>query len=258
MERLAAALQGDTPMVSDLHALTDEVGGRPTGSAANRRSVEWALGRFREAGVAARAETFTMPRMWLERSARATIGGDAAFPVRVAAMPFSVATPAAGLTAPVVDGGTGGQEDFRRLGAAARGAFVLVETSELKDLEGLFREYAEAALVEARAFAAGAAGVVYMSSRPRGLLYRHGASRGPKNAAPMLIMDREGAGRVLRLLRDGRKLTLHAVIDVQDGGEYPARNVIAEIPGRERPSERTSIRGTWARARSTTGATWPC
>jgi Zn-dependent M28 family amino/carboxypeptidase len=47
-------------------------------------------------------------------------------------------------------------------------------------------------------------------------------------------MDREAAGRALRLLRDGRKLTLTAVIDAQDGGAYQAQNVIAEIPGRER------------------------
>ena len=36
-------------------------------------------------------------------------------------------------------------------------------------------------------------------------------------------MDREAAGRVLRLLRDGRKLTLTAVIDAQDGGPYEAQ-----------------------------------
>lgn len=237
VERLTAALQGHTPMVADLRTLTDGIGGRPTGSEANRRSVEWALERFREAGVPAHAETFSLPRLWLERSARAAIGGDAAFPVRVVAMPFSAGTPEGGLTAPILDGGRGGDGDFRRLGEAVRGAFLLVETHELTDLEGLFREYGEAAVTERRALGAGAAGVVYMSSRPRGLLYRHGAALGYKNTAPLLTMDREAAGRVLRLLRDGRSLTLSARIDVQDGGAYEAQNVVAEIRGRERPEE---------------------
>lgn len=52
--RLVAALLGDTPMAADLQALTDGIGGRATGSEANLAAVEWALARFREAGVDAR------------------------------------------------------------------------------------------------------------------------------------------------------------------------------------------------------------
>ena len=71
--RLVAALLGDTPMTSDLETLTDRIGGRPTGSEANQRAFEWALSRFKEAGVQARKEAFQMPGLWLERSARATV-----------------------------------------------------------------------------------------------------------------------------------------------------------------------------------------
>ena len=165
--RLVAALLGDTPMLSDLETLTDRIGGRPTGSAANQRAFDWALERFREAGVAARKEPFQMPGLWLERSARATVKGDGvAFIPRVAALPFSVATPGSGLTAPLVDAGRGTEADFATLGGRARGAFVLIETDELLDLDGLFREYVEAGHIERRAIAAGATGLVYMSSRP--------------------------------------------------------------------------------------------
>ena len=71
--RLVAALLGETPMTSDLETLTDRIGGRPTGSDANRRAFDWALERFKEAGVEARKEPFQMPGLWLERSARATV-----------------------------------------------------------------------------------------------------------------------------------------------------------------------------------------
>jgi hypothetical protein len=232
--RLSAALQGETPLAADLRALTDDIGGRATGSEANRRSVEWALSRLREAGLDARRETFTMPRLWLERSSQARIGGEASFPARVAAMPFSAG---GAFSAPLLDVGFGTEADFARVGTAARGAFLLLETHPLLDLAGLFREYAESAAIDRRALAAGAAGVVTQSSRPRGLLYRHNAPQGEKNARPMLIMDREAAGRALRLLREGRRLTLSADIDVQDGGPYSADNVVAEIRGRERPEE---------------------
>ena len=81
---------------------------------------------------------------------------------RMAAMPFSAATPATGVTAALVDGGRGSEHDFSLLGAKANGAFVLVEQDELKDIDGCFKEYADAAEIESRAFAAGVAGVVYV------------------------------------------------------------------------------------------------
>ncbi|HEX6107176.1 MAG TPA: hypothetical protein VFZ26_16440, partial [Gemmatimonadales bacterium] len=171
--RLVGAMLGDTPLAKDLEALTDRIGGRPTGSPANLRSVEWALERFRAAGVEARREPFRMPGLWLERSASASVRGDGVgFSPRVAALPFSTGTPAAGVTAPLVEAGKGSEEEFGTLGSRAKGAFVLIETAELEDLEGLFHEYTEGRNIEERAIAAGARGLVYMSSRPNNLLAR--------------------------------------------------------------------------------------
>ena len=236
--RLAAALLGDTPMVRDLQTLTDSIGGRPTGSEANRRAFDWAHARFREAGVDARKEPFQMPGLWLERSARATVkGGGVSFAARVAALPFSTATPASGLTAALVDAARGAEADFAALGGRAKGAFVLVETEELADLDGLFREYVEAGHIERRAIAAGAAGLVYMSSRPGNILARHNAALGWANRHPMMMMERDAAARALRLLRSGVPLTLSAVLDIRSGPAYTTHNVIGEIRGATRPNE---------------------
>jgi carboxypeptidase Q len=238
VERLIGALLGNTPLTTDLETLTDEIGGRATGSQANLRGSEWALGRFREAGVTARREAFTMPGLWLERSATATVRGEGVeFRPRIAALPFSTATGPAGVTLPLVDAGRGADSDFARLGGAARGAFVLIETDELKDLDGLFREYAEAVGIEWRAFQAGAGGLVYMSSRPNDLLARHNASTGLKTTHPMFMMERDAAARALRLLRAGKRLSLTAVLDLQTGPAYQSYNVIGEIRGRSRPEE---------------------
>ncbi|ADO69102.1 M28 family peptidase [Stigmatella aurantiaca] len=237
-ERLVATFLGDTPLLRDLQSLTDEIGGRATGSPANLRSVEWALARFREAGIPARKESFTLPALWLERSARATVSGaDVRFSPRVAAMPFSTATPPGGLAAPLRDAGHGSEKDFLSLGARAQGAFLLVETQELKNIDDLFREYAEAADIEQRAFAAGAQGVVYMGSRPGNQLYRHNVSVGERNTRPMLVMERDGALRAMRLLRGGAALTLTAEIELQSGPAYESHNVIGEIRGTTRPDE---------------------
>ena len=236
--RLVAAMLGDTPMVRDLQTLTDSIGGRPTGSAANQRAFDWVLQRFREAGVEARKEPFRMPALWLERSARGTVKGrGVTFDVRVAALPYSTGTPAAGLTAPLVDAGRGTEADYAGLGSKAKGAFVLIETDELLDLDGLFREYTEAGDIERRAIAAGAAGLVYMSSRPGNALARHNAALGWENRHPMMMMERDAAARALRLLRAGVPLTLTAVLDIRSGPAYTTHNVIGEIRGSTKPDE---------------------
>ncbi len=236
--RLVAAMLGDTPLIEDLRVLSQEIGGRATGSPANLRGVEWALGRFGEAGVTARREAFEMPGLWLENSASATVHGDGVrFSPRIAAMPFSAVTSAAGVSAPLVDAGRGTAGDFERLGTEARGAFLLVETEKLVDINGLFREYGEAYAIERRAVSAGARGVVYMSSRAEGVLYRHNSSLLGAEARPMLVMERGAARRTLGLLRAGHALTLTVTLDLQVGPPYESYNVIGEIRGSSKPDE---------------------
>lgn len=238
LDRLVSALLGATPLEADLHSLTDRIGGRATGSQQNLRSVDWALERFRDAGVTARKESFQMPSRWLERSASATVNGpDFSFSPRIAAMPFSAATSADGKTAPLVDGGRGSADDFAKLGAKARNAFVLIEQDELKDVDGLFAEYNLTAEIEPRAFDAGVAGLVYIGSRASAILYRHNVSVGAKNTRPMMVIERDGGLRALRLLHDGTPLTLTAKLNLDTGGPYESYNVIGEIPGTTKPGE---------------------
>ncbi len=236
--RLVAAMLGTTPLIEDLRVLTDEIGGRATGSEANERAVAWGVETFRAAGVEARAEPFEMPELWLETSAAARIeGAGVRFAPRVAAMPFSADTPEGGTSAPLVDAGTGTAADFARLGETARGAFALIGMPILEDIPGLFTEYIEASEIEERAFAAGVAGLVYMGSRPGNQLYRHNASYGPDNEHPMVVISRDAATRALRLLAAGTELTLTLDLDLETGGAYTSHNVIGEIRGSELPEE---------------------
>lgn len=239
-DSLVAAMLGDTPIIGDLRELTDTIGGRATGTPANEEAVEWALETFQGAGVTAVAEPFVMPMRWHERQSSATITGDVEFAAQVVAKPFSMATPPAGLRAPLVDAGLGTEEDFERLGNRAADSWALVATPVLDDvagLAGLFAGYGNAAAVEGRAVDAGVAGLVFMSSRPQNLLYRLFASRGIDNTLPILVMEREQAERAQRLLRKGRGLELQATIDVEREAGYEARNVIGEIRGDERGDE---------------------
>lgn len=238
VDRLVAAMLGDTPIIDDLRELTDDIGGRPTGTDANQQAVAWALEKLRQAEVKVTTEDFKMPYQWQEKAAFATISGDVNFDPHVVAKPFSTAVDAG--AARLVDGGSGSADDFSRLGDAAKGAWVLIETPELNDdigLGGLFGLYANARQFEARAKTAEALGVVQMSPFPKNLVYRQFASTNYANDLPLLVMDREHAMRALRLIRSGRSLSLGATIDIDAGYSYSATNVIAEIPGTTRADE---------------------
>ena len=176
-------------------------------------------------------------------------------------MPYSIGTTgAAGASGAVVDGGRGAEADFTRLGTSARAAFVLIEQNELQDVEGLFRASNETAAIEQRARAAGVAGLLYMSSRASGILYRHNVAIGPANTKPMVILERDAARRVQRLLRAGSALTVTLNLDVDASANVDADNIVAEISGTTDADEivlwaRISTRGTSAPARSTTEPT---
>ena len=236
-DKLVGAMLGDTPIISNLQELTDRIGGRVTGSASNLAAVDWVLEKFEEAGVSATRESFEMPSQWQEREVTAKISGDVTFATNAVAKPFS--TGAKNLTAPLVDGGQGTPDDHARLGKSAKDAWILIETPVLDDvvgLGGLFTEYGAAAATERLAFEAGAAGIVFMSSRPKNLLYRL-PILSAKSRQPNLLMEREDAKRAQRLLRDGNLLTLTATIDVDSGYAYQSANVIGEIRGSSRPEE---------------------
>jgi hypothetical protein len=142
-----------------------------------------------------------------------------------------------GLTAPVVDAARGTPADLDRLGDAARGAFLLVETGVLTDVAGLFQEYADATDFESRALPLGVAGIIYVGSRPNNILYRHNASQGPDNTHPMVVIERDAGTRLLRLLRSDADLSVTLRIDIEGGEPYESYNVIAEIPGTSAPEE---------------------
>ena len=179
-----------------------------------------------------------MPSQWRELEASARVIGNVSFSTRVVAKPFSAGT-GGPLQAPLLDGGPGTADDFERLAETADGAWVLVETPVLDDeigLAGLFAEYNDAAATARLAIDAGAAGIVFMSSRPRNLLYRLPilSSRG---RLPMLVMERENAKRAVRLLRSGESLALQATIRIDDRYTKLPSNVIGEIRGSSRPEE---------------------
>jgi carboxypeptidase Q len=226
---------GDTPLAKELEELCDTIGGRPTGSPACTRAIAWAEERFRALGLHVMRESFELPVLWLPGTVDVLVTAPERFVVRGAAAPASAST-VAPLEAPLVDVGEGSAADFARLGKRAAGAVLLVHQREMKTFEQLFEEYLKSGPLMANAHTAQAAGVLLESTRLRGLLYRHPVEFGLLAPVPAAVISRESAERMGRLLQRGA-VQVHLAVQNQTGGIYSSENVVAEIPGREKPEE---------------------
>ena len=236
-QRLAGRAFSSTPLLSDLEELCDRVGGRPTGSPAAQRAVEWAAAKFKSAGVDNVAlESFNVPQSWSSEAADAECVAPEKFRLRIAATPYSRSTEGT-LEAKLVNAGEGAPEDFARLGNSARGAIALVTSKEMKTLDDLFAEYFKSGPMLEAANKAGVAALLLQSTRPRGLLYRHPlVNANQPFSLPAALISREQGGRLARLAAHG-DVKLRLMLRNRTGGAFESRNVIAQIRGRERPYE---------------------
>ena len=71
--KLMPLILGDSPMVENLRRLTDEVGGRVTGTPEMAKAVQWGVAGFRAAGVDVHTEKYALPVTWKEGATRLAI-----------------------------------------------------------------------------------------------------------------------------------------------------------------------------------------
>lgn len=227
---------GTSPLESNLRQLTDVIGGRVTGSPAAKKAVDWAVEAFRNAGVdEVHTEKFTVPVGWAEGDTHLDILSSNPFVVHLVSAGWSPPTPPGGVTANVVDVGRGEEADFAHAGAAANNAILLVHTNILKSVDD---EYADRSAVVDRALKAGAAAILWMSTRPYMLLYRLTLTiDGKLKPLPQTIVAREDAERMARLIASGSQLEARLDLPNKISGPTDSENVVAEIRGREKPDE---------------------
>lgn len=231
--------EGPSPLADNLHYLTDTIGGRVSGSAAEGKAAKWAMAAFRRAGITdVHTEEFSMPVGWSEGKTRVEVLAPVPFPIRLVSAGWSPPTPAGGITANVVDVGNGDAAGFAKVGAAASGAIVLVHSKILVTWDDLENEYAIAPGIIERARKARATAVFWMSTRPNLLLYRHtNTVDGHLEALPQAIVAREDALRIARFLAAGQPVRVHFDMPDRITGPVASENVVAEIRGSEQPQD---------------------
>ena len=148
--KILPLVMGPSPLEGNLRRLTDEIGGRVTGSPQMKQAVEWALAAFHAAGVDVHAEKYTLPLTWSEGETRLEILGPEKFPVRLVSTGWSPPIPGVGIEAPLVDVGYGAEQEFARAGSVS-GAILLVHSDIGSTWADLFNEYLKPPDIIARA-----------------------------------------------------------------------------------------------------------
>jgi carboxypeptidase Q len=237
--KITPIVMGESPLEDNLRRLTDDIGGRVTGSPEMAKAVDWAIAAFRAGGVEAHTEKYTLPHTWSEGATQLEVLGAVTFPVALVSVGLSPATPSGGIEAPLIFIGDGSEADFARAGGAVNGAILLVRTEVSYTWADLFREYEIPPPIIERAVKAGAAAILWTGERERKLLYRHtNSSDGRLEALPQAILAREDGRRLERTAQAyPGKVRLRLSMPNKIGGLVEQENVVGEIRGYEKPDE---------------------
>jgi carboxypeptidase Q len=236
--KILPQVMGDSPMAENLRRLTDEVGGRVTGSPQMAKAMEWGVAAFRAGGIEVHTEKYILPVTWSDGDTQLELLGPAQFPVRVVSTGWSPATPAGGIEAAIVDIGYGSEEEFAHAGNI-KGAILLAHSEIGSSWADLFEEYLRPPGIIARAVKGGTSAILWMGARERLLMYRHtNALDGQVDKIPQAIVAREDAMRLARAIA-AHPGQVRARFNMPNkiGGPIEQENVVGEIRGREKPDE---------------------
>ncbi len=210
--------------------LTDEAGGRLTGTEENRRGLEILAGELQSAGISVRGESFNFPG-WIRGEDQVTIISPFRRPLRVAALGYTDSIPS--FSAGVVYAGQGSAEEFASV--PSKNAIALVSQKTPPGAEPLLR--GEIIEIAARN---GALAVLFANDKPGGLLLCGVANfQGKPASVPAFSITYEEGDWLRRLLEAGIPVTA-GVTTRSRCRVLPSANLVARIPG---TSGRTLVLG---------------
>jgi Zn-dependent M28 family amino/carboxypeptidase len=225
-----------------LAELTDRIGARPAGSKALDRAITWAADRLRADGLVVRTEK-VMVDHWVRGEATGEIVSPQPSRLHLLALGHSPGTGKAGVSGEVVI--VDSLEALEALGpAGVHGKIVLFNKPMITDADGT-PHYGEVAPLRGRGPALaqklGAKAALVRSLTSRSLRTPHtgGTWFGDDNkakAVPAAAITTEDADLIARLAATG-KVTVKLVLTCKTLPDAPSANVVADLPGREKPAE---------------------
>jgi Zn-dependent M28 family amino/carboxypeptidase len=246
VDKIVAAARADRGAYQKLAYLTDRIGNRLSGSPALDKAIAWAAKAMKDDGHDVRTEPVMVPH-WVRGAESAEITAPVARTLHALGLGDTVATPRAGITAPVVV-----VHDWAELEAKqsqVKGAIVLYDVAMPKWTEEKGSGYGETVQYRtrgpARAGKFGALAVLMRSVTAHSLRTPHtGVTEYEEGVTkiPALAITVEDSQLIARLAADG-PVTVHLRTEGHMLPDAPSANVIGELRGREHPEEIVVIGG---------------
>ncbi len=208
------------------------------GTAGMREALSWARESFVAAGLSeVRLEPVPMPLRWQEGDTSVAVISPVEFSVR--AMSSALSPPVPGeLVGELADGGSGEPGAISRRAGDLAGRVALVRLDEAVSFDDLAVEQRDAMVAIGEAADSGALAVLFVSTRPHGLLYRHVNNvAGRIDPIPSAVVAREDGLRLLRRVRLDESVRVRIRMPNRIGPAYETANVVAEIPGEGQSDE---------------------
>jgi hypothetical protein len=233
--KLIDAALADNDGYAKLAYLCDRIGNRLSGSESLDKAIAWAADQMKKDGL----ENVVTPKVkvphWVRGNESASLLEPVKKPLTMLGLGGSIATPKAGITAPVLVVGSFAELD-KKGRAEVEGKIVLYNAP----YEGYGRTVAYRHGGASHAAALGAVAMLVRSVTPLAMQIPHtGALEYEPNAPkiPGAAVTIEDALLMQRLSDSGAKVVVHLAMEAKTLPDADSANVIGEIPGRERPQE---------------------
>ena len=233
-DRIIDAALKDSAAWNRIAELTDTFGHRISGSDALEKAIDWTLARMREDGLEnVRGEPVMVPQ-WVRGAESVELITPRRKSMTMLGLGGSVATPAGGITAPVLV--VTSFDELTTRAADAKGKIVLFDAP--------FTNYGETgAYRRTGASVAARAGAVAMLLRSVGPFSMNSPHTGSQRydttvtTIPAAAITAEDAMMLHRMQDRGQAITVHLTMNARMLPDAPSRNIVAEIRGRELPDE---------------------
>ena len=225
-----------------LSELSDDVGGRVTGTPPAQQAIEWAAGKMKAIGLEnVHTEKWQMWRGWSRGHAEAELLAPVRRRLSIDAMGWTGSTREGGAEGEVVAANSSAVEEEIKNISRLRGKVVLVVARGTPPADGLesfarFGDFLKAAEKAGAIAIIGGQG----GSRPAGMHLTHTGILGFEAdfEIPVVSMTAEDQGQLERFLERGKPVRMR--INVQNSlskGPVESANVVGEIRGREHPEQ---------------------
>lgn len=226
-----------------LEHLSDDIGGRLTGSPQAQQAIDWAMAQMKQIGLQnVHSESWQLWQGWKRISADAEIISPAHHPLMIDAMGWVGSTAPGGADAEVVPVNLYQMdEEIKDHSSQWAGKVLLMEAKgpRPKDAMSIFTRFG--GFLE-KAYAAHAVAVIggQGGAKAAGMHITHTGILGfaASYKIPVVSMSAEDQDQIERFLDRGKKVMIH--INVQNQftpGPVPSANVVGEIVGTEHPEQ---------------------